>query len=510
VTLAAKGFPSLEIVPEALQGDTAIQPLQLPPPPPPPPPPPRPGTADASQVASVQAAPSHPEDVRPQEAAQDFLQAVFALADIVDIRDSVGKEVDNHFRALAKIRATRRAQNCQEHRLRMEEIQDDKFLERMDKMFARELKRLPDAEAVRQHLNEYLQKCSGHLEVLGRSLCMVDGYEVEDGVDPLDPSAVEARRAAAATKPRPRDSELRPLHEWRVMDIDVAFAAEGLANTATSSTSASSLPAWERTIIFSNLPPEATADQIRKALEYCGPLQYFEMCSEWIDWSASLSSKQPVANLEDGEAAGGSSGVQQPSSPSPRYTMLYAIAEFATPEGHSNATREALRVFGILFGEVEVSFTKSGKRKSRRVARPAFPQAAAAKHSLLLRGFPWYSRPRVVLEECARKLDGEGLPACTLQLMNCPAHWLPLESLAVMSDGDGSVSTQQSPPSLEPWGGSLSSLAAVLRFRSFQEAFLARQALQGLRVHGGQSSARWTRWGGRLQTMCWWTCPSPG
>eukprot|EP00811_Abedinium_folium_P028370 NODE_4386_length_1898_cov_3.523998.p1 GENE.NODE_4386_length_1898_cov_3.523998~~NODE_4386_length_1898_cov_3.523998.p1 ORF type:complete len:623 (-),score=110.45 NODE_4386_length_1898_cov_3.523998:29-1831(-) len=226
-------------------------------------------------------------------------------------------------------------------------------------------------------------------------------------------------------------------------------------------------PSTSRTILLTNLPLTITEEQITKALQPCGGLRSLKLCRElerrkvkeetWL----TRRGKEPL-----------------------RYTHLYAVAEFENTEAYRRATREAVKIFGII--HTELVFATPKAKKPRPVGRRAFPQEARWKRSLVISGFPVDVEPWRVLVAVAHCLGDR----CELHTLNPGAFATEagdrLQRLTAVVGADGNAYAQQQPEpsaysrdvSEECGAGGF----AVLRFASFEQAYLARQRLQRLRI----------------------------
>ncbi|CAE7726483.1 unnamed protein product [Symbiodinium necroappetens] len=276
-------------------------------------------------------------------------------------------------------------------------------------------------------------------------------------------------------------TEERPLHERRVMDVQVSWTH--LADKPAH------MPNASKSILLSNLPLTATESDIRAALSTgCGEVQDLEMCDGMEDWMESI--RRPDGGLaSEAMTEDTATNVSKAASP---YTLRYAIVQFHDPSAKRRATRKLPRLNGILLKEV-LLLKKRTKWKDSVVARPAFPQDARWKRSLILRDLPRL-QPSEVLGHVAAGLSANG-KKCRLELLNCAAFAQTPSILqrfivegkdgtVTHEDGDSSASqmSELQNSSNPTWAGH--GTALVLRFACFEEAYLARKHLKDLSMEG--------------------------
>jgi len=402
------------------------------------------------------------------QAVQAFIQAVWNVGEFVEIEFAVAKTVDRYFRAMARARAKK----TEELQAAAEEKQEALFVQKMGALLTRELGVLKHGTEMQETMMELLKPCLEHIELLHRHLHDKPGLD-ED----MDESHADASEDVLGTESKGKQgTELKPLHERNVLDVVVDWR---------HSRDVIQIPAPERTCIVSNLPVGADEAKVRLTLEVCGPLKSLEFCYEWQEWSDLSKAAKAATPADDSLDAGitpSASSSKGVAVPSPKYTMSYAVAEFGTEDGFSNATRPAIRLFGLLVMELEESKGKNGKVKTKSVGRPVFPQDVRNKHTLLLRGLPWHLPPSVVLGEVARLL-GSQAAACRLEVGNCRA-FRGYDSLIAKYSGVGDVqvvATQRVNDEVPDHKGAE---AAVLRFQRFEDAYAARLLLKDLSLAG--------------------------
>eukprot|EP00929_Paragymnodinium_shiwhaense_P065067 TRINITY_DN32661_c0_g1_i3.p1 TRINITY_DN32661_c0_g1~~TRINITY_DN32661_c0_g1_i3.p1 ORF type:complete len:435 (-),score=55.47 TRINITY_DN32661_c0_g1_i3:246-1550(-) len=151
-----------------------------------------------------------------------------------------------------------------------------------------------------------------------------------------------------------------------------------------------SAPSQHLSIILANLPRQVTGANIHEALEPCGMVSHVDIHEEWVGSEELRMSK--LTKLQQMAAAR-------------RYRPSYAVVEFETAEGYSRATRTSAQLFGILLREEVPTKTKKGFKV---VGRPAFPQEAHMKRTLMLTDFPWKSDvgPQEILNAIRERLPG--------------------------------------------------------------------------------------------------------
>jgi len=401
------------------------------------------------------------------QAVQAFIQAVWKVGEFVEIEFAVAKAVDRYFRALANARAKK----TEELQAAAEEKQEALFVQKMGALLTREVGVLKHGTEMQETMMELLKPCLEHIELLHRHLHDKPGLD-ED----MDESHADASEAVLGTEAKGKQgTELKPLHERNVLDVMVEWR---------HSRDVIRIPAPERTCIVSNLPVGADEAKVRLTLEVCGPLESLEFCYEWQEWSDLSKAAKAATSADDSLDAGSTPSASSSKSaavPSPKYTMSYAVAEFRTQDGFSNATRPSIRLFGLLVTELEESKAKNGKVKTKSVGRPVFPQDVRYKHTLLLRGLPWHLPPPVVLKEVARLL-GSQAAGCRLEVGNCKA-FRGYDSLIAEYSGVGDVQVVDT-RSVNELPDHKGAEAAVLRFHRFEDAYAARLLLKDLSLAG--------------------------
>ncbi|CAE7520049.1 unnamed protein product [Symbiodinium natans] len=296
-------------------------------------------------------------------------------------------------------------------------------------------------------------------------------------------------------------SEARPLHERRVMDVEVTLTrrVNGVTWTRPGDTSAH-MPEESKSILLSNLPLTATESDVRATLsKCCGEVEHVEVCEELERWIESLRSSNAeacgTAPLEEREG---------PLRKAPAYTLRYALVQFQTVNAKKRATRLLPRLNGILFKEVW-RLKKRTAWKESVVARPAFPQDARLKRALIVRNLPWSLQPGEVLRRVAVTLSSDGSEKCRLELLNCPAFVQGARKLQqfaveaaegeIVDDGEtpaGPIPEHEMSTSDATWARHGSAL--VLRFPCFEEAWLARERLRSLSMEGREVVCEFPPW----------------
>eukprot|EP00439_Symbiodinium_sp_Y106_P031969 s4567_g3.t2 len=251
-------------------------------------------------------------------------------------------------------------------------------------------------------------------------------------------------------------------------------------------------PVASKSILLSNLPLTATESDVRAALSNgCGEVQDLEMCDGMEDWMESI--RRPDGGLDSESTTEDAANFNVSKAASP-YTLRYALVEFEDRNAKRRATRKLPRLNGILFKEV-LRLKKRKTWKDSIVARPAFPQDARWKRSLILRDLPRLE-PSEVLGHVAAGLSANG-KQCRLELLNCAAFVQKLSILerfivegkdgkvaadAGSSPGDSSSQAELQNSSNPTWARQ--GTALVLRFACFEEAYLARKHLKDLSMEG--------------------------
>jgi len=302
-------------------------------------------------------------------------------------------------------------------------------------------------------------------------------------------------RMMSVQQQRPlQGTEERPLHERRVMDVQVSWThlTDEPINT----------PVASKSILLSNLPLTATESDVRAALSNgCGEVQDLEMCDGMEDWMESI--RRPDGGLDSESTTEDAANCNVSKAASP-YTLRYALVEFEDRNAKRRATRKLPRLNGILFKEV-LRLKKRKTWKDSIVARPAFPQDARWKRSLILRDLPRLE-PSEVLGHVAAGLSANG-KQCRLELLNCAAFVQKLSILerfivegkdgkvaadAGSSPGDSSSQAELQNSSNPTWAGQ--GTAMVLRFACFEEAYLARKHLKDLSMEGRAIVCEFAPW----------------
>merc|ERR1712137_315536 len=241
-----------------------------------------------------------------------------------------------------------------------------------------------------------------------------------------------------------------------------------------------SAPMPERTILLNNLPLSVKEDDIVAALEPCGGVSFVEIRGE-------LNTHEVQDEVHLLHKKGKAQRLAR--------TRIYAIVEMKDEKAYRKVLQPSARVFGVLF--TEPVFATEKARKPSLLGRPAYPQPACFKRSLLVLGIPrcqpWHVMHRIA--QClalGRDRDPLTQPQpCTLRATNpsafCASNSGPPE-IVVEVDGQGHGSVNQHPWQEElraglQWDSSVRRGSVVLlRFRSFAEAYLAQQRLHGLEL----------------------------
>jgi len=224
-------------------------------------------------------------------------------------------------------------------------------------------------------------------------------------------------------------------------------------------------PSTERTVILGNLPLDVTESAVRKALKPCGVTRCVELRvpkipvaerprlrkkkNVEVKKSDSMELKRKQANFRESQV---------------RPNDCHAVVEFEEDAGYTVATREAPRIFGITFSERD--------EKGNWIGRPAFPQRACDKTSLMLRGLSW----SMTNEKVARHV-GQVLSTSHSGSFPCSLRVEVGHSPLVLNVTSNGTEWEHSPANEEET--KLSEGAVCLRFESFEHAFLARQVLSG-------------------------------
>lgn len=344
------------------------------------------------------------------------------------------------------------------------------------------------SKSFRKEARDIIQKCTDPGDYQDKLLMRLDDcYEDFETLQARLDDAVHARYRLDDAEdvegdPEPlqretkdlQGSEAHPLHERWVMDVqvdDVQFSVDMLDTD--------SIPSSEKSILLSNLPEPCEEESIRASLALCGEISRVEFCNEWNEMEMSYRDTGTV-EMEDPKVR---------KAP-PKYTSSYAIVEFSELRGRQQALRKLSRVHGILFNEIQM--VKLLKRtKKAVVGRPSFPQDIRLKRSLLLRSLPVEMDPAKVLHEIRQRFRGTG----RLTLLNAKAFGVkgrgPFRQLEVGPDGvydDYSDPVEHSQQAISaipcPRNDGGNGGALVLRFSSFEDAYIARVCLQGMELEG--------------------------
>eukprot|EP00931_Biecheleriopsis_adriatica_P049479 TRINITY_DN28624_c0_g1_i1.p1 TRINITY_DN28624_c0_g1~~TRINITY_DN28624_c0_g1_i1.p1 ORF type:complete len:598 (+),score=130.43 TRINITY_DN28624_c0_g1_i1:24-1796(+) len=472
---------------------------------PPPPPAPTAGSRPASPQGLQPASPEGGPDEQALDAVQELVQAVVE-SEHEKLLEEITKLVDAHFRRIGKLHAQQKTQPGAEEKERTS------FLRTAGNLLT---KRLGDGPVV-QHLIERLELCHGHVELLHEHLWWAsyqDSFSDEvnfsgDGDAAVDPYQL----LRLTTKPAVIGTEARPLMERWVLDVSVSL--ERISDELGV------VPQADRTILLSNIPVGTTEEDLRATLAVCGEIRSVELCEEWVDWqdrlqrsvSADQDGKDEEVTEEGDEDSNEKKEIVLPCAKAPPpYTLPYAIVEFEKVEARQMAMRDMPRLFGILMREVRLLKRKSGSVR-KVVGRPAYPQDARLKRTLLIRDMKWVLQPWQVLEACGRKLATSNL-SCHLSLSNCQVFGAPgngpLQALDVQASSSGGTSISQVPSHYQDAGFCSSTAtdavaapqerggnggAAVLRFQSFEDAYRSKQLLQGTMLGGKKIYCGFAPW----------------
>lgn len=298
-------------------------------------------------------------------------------------------------------------------------------------------------------------------------------------------------------------TEVRPLHEKWVLDAEVAKVPWDEPPRSCH------VPSLTKSILLSNIPNDVKEETLRASLCNCGDIVKVDICNEWKAMEDTWRDRPETIKTKD--------GLELPMAP-PKYTMSYAFVEFSDAASRQRATRKLPRLSGILFKEVLP--IKLTKWSSRPVGRPCYPQDVRLKRSLVLRSLPMHMEPLEVLQAILERLHKPFAASGNVaraQLLNCGSFWVkgvgPLQQLDVEVGDNGVEISQEPKPNLEA-GRDVSANhcregnggAMVLRFPSFQDAYIARRHLQELHLAGQRvfcgfppwrPQVVWTSWGAR-------------
>lgn len=429
-------------------------------------------------------APSQEDEPDPGlEAVNDFVRTVHKLKDHGVVLNVVSSEIDRFYQEIAKTRLSRYSS---ERREQAEANKENIFVKRLNSALKAEFVGMPQADQVREHVIGLAEKCKGHVEELHKHLgwsahSLED--DVEDNTDLLSEDAPDFRTDERTAT----ETEYRPLRERNILDAEVRFNEAVDARTSKWA----SPPPMERTVFLSNLPMLTVPADIHAFLAPCGEVESVHLFDDWVDW------QRVVAPLSAPQEQMDQLKVEQRQL----YTLRYAMVVFKDPDARRKALRPAIRVFGILFSEYEEVMKKAPKTGTKvlthsRVSRTVFPQPLDIKRCLLLRDVEMVPA-KEVLQECARVL-GEGFGPCELSLTNGQVFNM-FDPLTVTSDQvDGSLPGEVDDFGYGGYGGYDARAdcggVAVLRFSSFQEAFVARQALRELRIRGRPVAVGFPPW----------------
>eukprot|EP00930_Biecheleria_cincta_P054765 TRINITY_DN41178_c0_g1_i1.p1 TRINITY_DN41178_c0_g1~~TRINITY_DN41178_c0_g1_i1.p1 ORF type:complete len:624 (+),score=123.56 TRINITY_DN41178_c0_g1_i1:57-1928(+) len=423
-----------------------------------------------------------------QDAVQDLVQVILESGDEM-LLDKTTDLVASHFHKMAKLHALPKLKPEQG------EAERQKFLDKMKKLLTQ---RFAESNLLPQLL-ERLDLCHGNVELLHDRLWLGRCQAADDGLFNLEDDEADVDDAHLAEfferteKPPPVGTEARPIQEPWVLDVDVGWMPKSCEKYSG--------PSIDRSILLSNLPIGTTEDDIRAALAPCGPIRSIEICQEWLDWQDRLNRStdaEPETKTPEAKPA------------PPPYTLLYAIAEFESPEARQRATGEMPRIFGILFREVRLTKQKT-RTVPKVVGRACYPQDVRVKRTLLLRNLSWTLEPWQVLEACCRLLANAGM-RCRLSLSNCGAFGKlgsgklrqlevncfvgsepeVMQSPDIHSNADRS--TAESVALLAPRERGGNGGVAVLRFQSFEAAYMALQALKLFELEGRRIYCGFAPW----------------
>ncbi|CAE7224894.1 unnamed protein product, partial [Symbiodinium sp. CCMP2592] len=280
------------------------------------------------------------------------------------------------------------------------------------------------------------------------------------------------------------DSIASFIHKYREqLDKDVSLQNMYKVSWTHPTDEPTHAPDASKSILLSNLPLTVTESDVRAVLSNgCGEVQDVEMCDGMEDWMESI--RRPDGGLDSESTAEDTANCSVSKAASP-YTLRYALVEFQDLNAKRRATRKLPRLNGILFKEV-LRLKKRKTWKDHIVARPAFPQDARWKRSLILRDLPRL-QPSEVLGHVAAGLSANG-KQCRLELLNCAAFVQKLSILqrfivegkdgnvaadAGSAPGDSSSQTELQNSSNPTWAGQ--GTALVLRFACFEANSLAAQ-----------------------------------
>lgn len=422
-------------------------------------------------------------------AVQDLVQTIVESGDEV-LLSNVTKLVDLHFQKMARIHSLKIQREPA-----LEGVERQRFLTSMTKLLTTRFK---DSN-LQSQLLERLDLCHGHVEILHDRLWWSSCQAADDGLLGMEDEETDmddthlAEFFERTEKPPPVGTESRPMQERWVLDVDVAWMRQSSQKYCG--------PVADRSIIFSNLPTDTTEDDVRAALSPCGPVISVDLCTEWLDWQARLES-QKDAELE--------TKTPEVKPAPPPYTLLYAIVQFERPEARQLATKELPRICGILLREVRLTKKKT-RTVPKVVGRACYPQDVRVKRTLLLRNISWTLEPWQVLEACCGVLAKAGIK-CRLSLSNCkvfgqrgdgniqqlevrcsagsepdviqvPERYSNVDSLPAGTD------TLIAPRERGGNGG-----VAVLRFESFEDAYMALQELRSLKLEGRRIYCGFAPW----------------
>lgn len=511
----------------AISSIPAAPPPAAPPPAPPvaaephrvPLPPSRPSPAPPGAAGELQNL-SKEELQAAQHHVQHLVEALLELQPHESILRDLWDMVDAHFRRLALLEgvASRRHDRVRSNRpapILADQLleQQEKFVKKSEELLTKKLTtgRLAQVAPpeLLQQLLQVLRHCHAHVELLHKTLAwVVSGQSAAKEEE----DSSELLYASTSKRQQEVGSEARPLQEKFVMDIQVhgspdfrrAAGARGLQS-----------PPADRSILLSNLPLTATEEEVRAALAPCGPLASVEFCLEWHEYRQKLRGIIPKVQAEEADSDQLKIRKVLPLSldEAPSYTLPYAIVEFQEAAGRHRATRQAARVLGILMRELAVVSIKAKVPGSKQVGRATYPQDARIKKSLLVRGIPWHLHPSEVLQHLGQALtanDAEALVGpFTLQLANSRAFSTDssgldrIQHLEVEVQHQGACTVRQVPHSAFESSDFRSSFtlrkpmtngAAVLRFSSFEDAFLARRLLMDVTLEGRQLVCGFPPW----------------